>query len=95
MKCLSVVVIIAIVLGVVVPPVLTITPAQGGQSAAIRVLDVCHSATPALSSNGDMPCMNECPCKQGLVPVIVYAEKIDPLFTHFLLASQNERPPKA
>jgi len=95
MRWLSVVVIIAIALSVVVPPALTITLAQGGQPAAIGVLDVCHSATPALSSNGEMPCMNECPCKQGPVPVIVYAEKIDPILTHFLLSSQNERPPKA
>ncbi len=93
MRSVSLIVLLAVAFGVIVPPLIPM--AAHDESPMIGNIDICNSGVPALSSNGEMPCMNECPCKQGLVPVIVYAEKIDPLFTHFLLASRNERPPKA
>lgn len=93
MRSVSLIVLLAVAFGVIVPPLIPM--AAHDEFPMIGTLDVCNSAVPALSSNGEMPCMNECPCKQGPAPVIVYAEKIDLLFTHFLLASQNELPPKA
>ena len=68
--------------------------ASGGL-AEIGTLDVCHSATPALSSNGDMPCINEClhlPLPQGLIKISAVAVlRLKP----FSIAFQDERPPKS
>lgn len=93
MRSVSLIVLLAVAFGVIVPPLIPM--AAHDESLMIGNIDVCNSAVPALSSNGEMTCMHECPCKEGPVPVIVNAEQIDQIFTHFLLPSQNERPPKA
>jgi hypothetical protein len=94
MRWQSIIVILAITLGILVPPALPIMVSQGGH-AEIGTLDVCHSATPALSSNGDMPCINsgiDLPLPQGLVKVSAVAT---PRFKPFCIAFQDERPPKS
>ena len=61
----------------------------------LGMLDVCHSAAPALSSNGEMPCVSACPCSS--VPMFHLAS-IAPspqIFTELLLASRNEQPPRS
>ena len=94
MRWQSIIVLLAIALSIVVPPTLPIMAAQGGQ-AEIGTLDVCHSATPALSSNGDMPCINSGmnqPLPLGLSKVPAVAA---PRFAPFNIAFQDERPPKS
>jgi hypothetical protein len=94
MRWHAVIILLAIVLSIVVPPSLPLTMLRGGQ-AEIGTLDVCHSATPAISTNGDMPCMSECPCRPlPLLQNAVVAIE-DPLFKPFFIAFQDERPPKA
>jgi hypothetical protein len=93
MKWQAVIVLLAITLSIVVPPSLPFLSGHGAM-ASIGTLDVCHSATPALSSNGDMPCVNECPCRplplaQNKV-IIVPNSHLSPYF----IAFQDERPPK-
>jgi hypothetical protein len=94
MKWNAVLVLLAIAVGIIVPPSLPMIIAHGGQ-ASIGVLDVCHSATPALSSNGEMPCVSECPCRllsleQGRIPGM-----INPPCKPVVIAFQDELPPKA
>ena len=94
MRWQSIIVLLAIALSVVAPPSLPLMAAQGGQ-AEIGTLDVCRSATPALSSNGDMPCIISCmnrPLPQGLSKVPAVAV---PRFNPFCIAFQDERPPKS
>lgn len=94
MRWQSIIVLLAIVLSIAAPPALPIMVAQGGQ-AEIGTLDVCHSATPALSSNGDMPCISasmNLPLPQGLIKISVVAV---PRFKPFSIAFQDERPPKS
>ncbi len=94
MRWLAVVILSAIVLGVFIPPSLTVMIADRG-SAAIGTLDVCHSATPALASDGDMPCVNECP-RQPSRPAQTEVARIEnPLFKPLFIVFQDERPPKA
>jgi len=58
-------------------------------------LDVCHSAAPALSSNGEMPCVSACPCSSvPMVPISSVAPSPQ-FFTEILLASRNEQPPRS
>jgi hypothetical protein len=94
MKWQAVIVLLAIALSIVVPPSLPLL-SDHGAIAAIGALDVCHSATPALSSNGDMPCVHECPC--GHLPMSEYknAKIFTPPFKPLLISFQDERPPKA
>ena len=94
MRWQSIIVLLAIALSIVAPPALPIMVAQGGQ-AEIGTLDVCHSAIPALSSSGDMPCINECmslPLSQGLSKI---SARATPRFKPFCIAFQDERPPKS
>jgi len=94
MRLQAIIVLLAITLSIIVPPVLPGMVAPGGP-AEIGTLDVCHSATPALSSNGDMPCINECmnqplPPGHSKVPAVTI-----PRFTPLCIAFQDERPPKS
>jgi hypothetical protein len=94
MRWKSIILLLAIALSIVVPPALPIMIAQGGQTE-IGTLDVCHSATPALSSNGDMPCINSAidqPLPPGLSNI---SAVIAPRSKPFCIAFQDERPPKS
>jgi hypothetical protein len=94
MRWQSILVLLAIALSIAVPPALSLMSAQGGQ-VEIGTLDVCHSATPALSSNSDLPCINagmNQPLPLGLSKVSAVAA---PRFKPCSLAFQDERPPKS
>ena len=86
-------VLLAVALSIIVPPSLSLTIADGGHSM-IGTLDVCHSATPALSSNGDMPCVNECPCNFFPFAQHAVSEIVSPPSKPLFIAFQDERPPK-
>jgi hypothetical protein len=93
MRWQACIVLVAITLSIIVPPYLPLA-CRGGQ-AAIGTLDVCHSAVPALSSNGDMPCAIACPC----LP-LPFAPAENMRVHHssiqaFSLIRNQERPPKA
>jgi hypothetical protein len=92
MRWQAVIVLLAIVAGAIVPPSFSLTVGHGDQ--AIGTLDLCHSGTPAISSNGDMPCVNECECRP--LPLSQYRTFIipTPRCKPFLIAYQDERPPK-
>ena len=92
MRWHAIIVLLAITFSIIVPPSLPL--AGRGGPAAIGTLDVCHSAIPALSSNGEMPCLNECsnaPLPLALQEVVHIVSPPDkPVF----IAFQDERPPK-
>jgi hypothetical protein len=58
-------------------------------------LDVCNSAAPALSSNGEMPCVNTIPSKLPLYLGITTSDPFHPLFSEIVFTAPNEQPPKA
>jgi hypothetical protein len=93
MKWKAVIVLLAIALSIVVPPSLPFLSDHGAM-AAIGTLDVCHSAIPALSSNGDMPCVNECFCRPLPVGQYTIAEPVNPLLKPSAISFQDERPPR-
>jgi len=94
MKWQSVIVLLSIALSITAPPSLHLMTDHGA-SASIGTLDVCNSATPALSSNGNIPCVNECACR----PLPLARNKATKItnspFQPFLIAFQDERPPKS
>ena len=94
MKLKAVIVLLALGLSIALPPTLRLMAEHGGQ-AAIVTLDVCHAATPALSLNGDMPCVNECTFNALPLAQNMTSEISNPPCKPFFIAFQDERPPKS
>lgn len=94
MKWNAVIVLFAILISVVVPPSLTLITATGTQ-ASLGELDVCHSAAPALSSNGEMPCVHSNTSKLPMYLSITTSDPFHPVITEVVFTSPNEHPPKA
>jgi hypothetical protein len=94
MRWQAVIVLLAIMLSIIVPPSLPMTISHDGQTS-IATLDLCHSSAPALATSGNMPCTIECPCQPLPLARSAAAEIDKPPFRPFLIAFQDERPPKA
>ncbi len=94
MKWQAIIILAAIALSSVIPPSLPLLSYNGTQ-AAIGTLDVCHSAIPALSSSGEMPCVGECPCLPSPLSRTEVLHTSNPLGKPYLIPFQDERPPKA
>ena len=58
-------------------------------------LDVCHSSAPALSSNGEMPCVHNTASSIILVVFLTVHKTVSPVFTELILATRNEQPPQS
>jgi hypothetical protein len=95
MKWVSVILLIVLTFTVLTPMTLLTLMIVNDEGSFLGNLDVCHSAAPALSSNGDMPC----------VPIVVHSaipslsmmnlEPANPLFTELILTTRNEHPPRS
>ena len=96
MKLTTVMLLIIVALTVLTPMAsfsLYLTDRQAGEVFAN--LDVCHSAAPALSLNGEMPCVHM--TASGIIPVvfITFHETAYPVFNELILATRNEQPPQS
>ncbi|MEK6744103.1 MAG: hypothetical protein AABZ15_10845 [Nitrospirota bacterium] len=58
-------------------------------------LDVCNSAAPALSSNGEMPCVTIHSSDLPIYLSITTSDSFHPVFTEVVFTAPNEHPPKA
>jgi hypothetical protein len=94
MRWQALIVLIAIIVSIVSPPSLPQTFAKEGKSV-IGILNVCHSATPALSSSGDMLCVTECSFSQVPAPFVASSESPHYFLTQIHFPKLNEHPPKA
>jgi hypothetical protein len=94
MRWKALIVLLAVLIGVVVPPSLPLLTAAGAE-ASLGTLDVCHKASPALFSHGEMPCMNECPCQPLPLASISVPAVSASVFRPLLLPFQDERPPQS
>jgi hypothetical protein len=95
MKWVSIILLIVLAFTVLAPlSSFSLTILQKGRSFLAN-LDVCHSAAPALSSSGEMPCANASLCSFAPTVSISTHEPADSLFTELILTSRNEQPPKA
>ena len=93
MRFTAIIVLIALSLTVLAPPTFALT-FSGDKAPVFGTLDVCHTATPALSTNGEMPCVNE----TASLPLPLALNKAAEIATTpvhpFHIAFQDELPPK-
>jgi hypothetical protein len=61
----------------------------------LGTLDVCHSAAPALSSNGEMPCVGLAPFSAPPALSVFFTEPVQPVFTELILTTSSEHPPRS
>ena len=94
MKLKAIIVLMALCLSIALPPSLTLMASHDGR-AAIVTLDVCHAASSALSSNGEMPCVNEGTYNSILLTESLSIEVSNPPCKPFFIAFQDEHPPKS
>ena len=92
MKVQTIIVLTAILVSALLPASLPYL-ALSNDDHAIGALDVCHSATPALSSGGEMPFLNECACNPVPATVVAFFATSTSLFSQTLFTFRNERPP--
>jgi len=94
MKWQAVMVLLAIGISIAVPPSFPVS-SDHDNHAMIGNLDVCHQAAPALSANGSMPCLHQCPCDHLPLVQDKIAEIVNQRIKPLLIAFQDERPPKS
>ncbi len=94
MRWQAFIILAAIVLSIAGPPTLILTGVHDSRTE-IGTLDVCHSSAPALSSNGEMPCVNECTFNAHPLAPSMVSEISNSPCKPFYIAFQDERPPKS
>jgi hypothetical protein len=95
MRWAAFLVLLAFLLGFLVPQAVTVPVIRDGH-LMIGQLDVCHSVTPAISTSGDMPLyLHAGACVHVPALLIAHANIPDPMFPQFLFLQQNDRPPNA
>jgi hypothetical protein len=93
MKWKAILVLLSITLSIGAPPSLPLITDHGVKTV-IGSLDVCHAATPALSSTGDVPYMNEFPSWHLPLAKSKNTGIYTPPFKPIVIAFLDERPPK-
>jgi hypothetical protein len=95
MRRISIILLIVLAFTLVAPLSSFSLGIAGKDGDMLSTLDVCHSAAPALSSNGEMPCVNM--TANGIIPVVfvTFYEAVRPLFTELILTTRNEQPPQS
>ncbi len=95
MKVRILIVLIVFTMTICAPFKINVHFNPGNRTASILTLDVCHAAGTALSAQADVPCVLECPCALSLIESSFMYAAANSVFTPFLMAFQQERPPKA
>jgi len=94
MKVKVLIVLIVFAMTIVAPFKINVNFHPGNKTASILTLDVCDGSGSALSARADIPCVLECPCALSLIESSFKYVAANSVFTPFLIAFQQERPPK-
>jgi hypothetical protein len=92
MRWQALIVILALALSMLGSPSLLPEPGFIDQGA-FEYFGIERSVNPVLSLCGDMPSLNQCPCKPFPLSLNNASEVVRPLFLSFILTYQDERPP--
>jgi hypothetical protein len=95
MRSLSILLLIVFAVTLVTPLSSFSLDRTGKDCDMLSTLDVCNSAAPALSSNGEMPCVHM--TANGIIHVVfvTFHETTCPVFTELILTTRNEQPPQS
>lgn len=95
MKWVTVILLVVLAFTVLAPisPLSLIIDRQ--EQPLLGNLDVCNSAAPALSSNGEMPCVHINHSQLPLYLSVTTSVSFHPAFTEVVFTAPNEHPPKA
>lgn len=94
MKLQAIILVAAILLGIMAPPVLAGASVRD-DAPAIGTLDLCSHAAPALSAGGEMPCVHTTPCNYQPMQFVLATVSDKAFSIPFALSSENEHPPRS
>ena len=92
MKIKIVLILIALTVSIASPLSINIAPSING--TYLFSLDVCQASSPAASVNVNMRYIYECPCRHIILEFVGFHEVLNPSFNSFLVAFQEEHPPR-
>ena len=69
------------------------SPCEGGDEV-LGELDVCHRSAPALSSGGEMPCVQSSPFQASPPLSACSSAHCTPLLSELIVLSLKEHPPE-
>ena len=93
MRSIAVLLLAVLAFTVLAPAMSFAFPVVQDGSPFLGNLDVCHSAAPALASNGEMPCDSPAPCTAAPLLSVSFSEPVQPVFTELILTNNSEHPP--
>ncbi len=94
MKTGSILVLLALVITAILPPV-TILDVTNNDQLSIFALDVCTPLNSAAATNADMPSLHECMCSLAPSALISFYIALNPVFNPFIIIFPEDRPPRA
>lgn len=94
MKTGSILVLLALVITAIIPPV-TILDVTNNDQPSIFALDVCTPLNSAAAANVDMPSLHECMCSLAPSASTSFYIALNPVFNPFIIVFPEDRPPRA
>lgn len=89
-------ILLAVIVVMIFAPMTLFTPmAVNDGRSFLGNLDVCHSATPAIASNGEMPCVTASICIATPLLTESFNYSLQKVFLELILSSRNEQPPRS
>jgi hypothetical protein len=95
MKSLSVLLLVVLLITALAPTAALTYCVVAQGTPVLGMLNVCHQATPAVSSSGLMPFIHQCPCAQAPSLLVAYLDRSTQVFSQLILSRQYDRPPQA
>jgi len=95
MKQLTYILLVVIAFTVFVPMTLFTLMIVNDGGSFLGNLDVCHSAAPALSSSGEMPCVTASICISTPLLTESTNDSLHNVILELILSSRNEQPPQS
>jgi len=95
MKWVSTILLVVIAVTALAPLSMFTLINAGSDEPSLGTLDVCHSAAPALSVHGEMPCVTA--SISTAAPLLSESTNVSfqKIFIELILTSRNEQPPQA
>ncbi len=95
MKVRMLIVLIVFTMSICTPFKINVHFNPGDKTASLLTLDVCHASGTAISGQADIPCVLAYPSSLSFFENSFMRQAANSVFIAFLIAFQQDRPPKA